>query len=335
VSGTFAVVDQRDAGLWVLEIRDERGGQRLRLLPEIGGTLIEYAVRRETGEVPVLDPPPELASLLRERMRWGCPILFPFPGRIRNGKYIFKRRTYVLTESLLDGHHIHGLVYGRPWRIERCQAGPAGAIVGFKLRSRDFPEIKAQYPFPFEISAEYALTPAGLAISIDVRNTGPRALPMGLGLHPYFCLPLHPASPREACRVRVPARARWELEQLIPTGQVMSVAGAFDLREGRALDGMELDDIFTDIEEAVGDAPVRCELEDEAAGLRIVLEAAASFREVVVYTPPGRPSVCVEPYTCAADAPNLKARGTDSGLRVLKPGERFHASVRLRLESME
>lgn len=335
MGGTFAVLEQREAGLWVLEIRDERGGQRVRIVPELGATLIEYWVLHGGEEVPLLDPPPDLASVAQQPMRWGCPILFPFPGRIRDAKFVFKGRPYALTESLLEGHHIHGLVHRRPWRIERCQTGPTGAIVTLRLCSRDFPEIKKQYPFPFEIAVEYSLTAAGLAISMDVRNAGRRALPMGLGLHPYFRLPLDPSTPREACRIRVPARARWELEQLVPTGQVIPVSGSFDLRAGRTLDGLELDDIFTDLEEVLGDAPVRCDLEDTAARLRIVVEAAASFREIVVYTPPGRPSVCVEPYTCGADAPNLTARGIDAGLRVLKPRERFRASARLRVETLE
>jgi aldose 1-epimerase len=46
-----------------------------------------------------------------------------------------------------------------------------------------------------------------------------------------------------------------------------------------------------------------------------------TFREIVMYTPPGAPDViAIEPYTQTTDAINLQVKGIDAGLRVLKHG---------------
>ncbi len=332
-SRTSISLEQED-GLWVLELCEAMSGQRVRILPEIGATLAEYSVGLGDAAVHVLDPPPDLRTVAKEPMRWGCPILFPFPNRIRNGGFEFEGSTYTFTESMLGGHHIHGLVYNRPWRLGTCEAGPAGAMARLELCSADHPDLEEQYPFPFRISVAYILTPFALSISVDIHNTGSAPMPVGFGLHPYFRLPLDLSGSREACRVSVPAKERWELEDCIPTGRVVPVSGSFDLREGQPLDGLKLDDVFTNLDR-VGETPVQCVLEDTEAGIQTVIELSPVFREVVVYTPPERSSVCIEPYTCATDAPNLHARGIDAGLRVLAPGERLLVPIHIRVEDFE
>jgi aldose 1-epimerase len=45
---------------------------------------------------------------------------------------------------------------------------------------------------------------------------------------------------------------------------------------------------------------------------------------LVLFTPPHRKAVAIEPYTCASDAAHLP----DGGFRVLAPGEQWAAGVR-------
>ena len=65
----------------------------------------------------------------------------------------------------------------------------------------------------------------------------------------------------------------------------------------------------------------------------MVMESDAQFRELVVYTPPGRDAICFEPYTCPTDAINLEARGIPAGVIVLAPDEIFAGTVRFMLKS--
>ena len=71
---------------------------------------------------------------------------------------------------------------------------------------------------------------------------------------------------------------------------------------------------------------------DPAAGRTVTIAFDRTFRECVVYNPPHRRAVCIEPYTCVPDPFRLAASGVDAGLRVLEPGEAFSARVDIRVE---
>ena len=64
---------------------------------------------------------------------------------------------------------------------------------------------------------------------------------------------------------------------------------------------------------------------------RLEVWTTADFRESVLFTPPHRQAVCIEPYTCLAGAFGLAERNLDTGLRVLPPGHSFEARVEFRV----
>ena len=146
-------------------------------------------------------------------------------------------------------------------------------------------------------------------------------MPAGFGIHPYFRKP-------ERGRLRIPAAARWELSDSLPTGRVIAVEGEYDLREGKPLDGMNLDDIFTRVE-SDADGLVRCAISDDAGGTETVVEfSPARLPHVVVYTPPPpRRAVCVEPNSCPTDAFNLQAQGIESDVILLGAGEEVRFEI--------
>jgi aldose 1-epimerase len=67
-----------------------------------------------------------------------------------------------------------------------------------------------------------------------------------------------------------------------------------------------------------------------ADGVSVELWATASFRELVVFTPPHRQAICLEPYTCTTDAINQQQRTIDAGLIVLEPAAEWQGVVELR-----
>ena len=66
---------------------------------------------------------------------------------------------------------------------------------------------------------------------------------------------------------------------------------------------------------------------EPARDLSLRLKADAVFRNLVIFTPPHREAIAVEPYTCITDAINLQARGVDAGLLVLPPGGSWQAAL--------
>jgi aldose 1-epimerase len=149
--------------------------------------------------------------------------------------------------------------------------------------------------------------------TVDNRDT--QKLPFGFALHPYFRIP----GDRDKTTLRVPARKKMEATpDLLPTGQLLSLDGApFDLREGRPLSDLALDDVFW------GMTPDRVPgYAASDAGIRVDLPASDAFTHMVVYTPKGQPFFCMENQTCSTDAHNLHARGlvAESHLLVVEPG---------------
>jgi len=103
-----------------------------------------------------------------------------------------------------------------------------------------------------------------------------------------------------------------------------------DLRHGQFHAALQLDDVATDLYNFAYDP-------DEQLGLVAMLQnppaervltmwVSEGFREMVLFTPPHREAICLEPYTCVTDAINLPS---NSGLRVLPPGEHWRGVVEL------
>ncbi|MBT7099766.1 aldose 1-epimerase, partial [Candidatus Poribacteria bacterium] len=288
---SYTVQESEQEGVAVVELCDVVREQRARIAPGLGATCFEYRVNHEGTPRHVLEPPPDLASFAARLTGYGTPILFPFPNRIRDGKWTHRGRTHQFAHSGPGRNHIHGLVYNRPWQIEALAATADAAVCAMTFDSLDHDEIGAQYPFPFQLVAEYTLQDSSLSLRFSATNVGEEVMPMGVGFHPYFSAPIASNTEPADCLITVPADAYWELDTFLPTGDIRDVAGDYDLREGRAFDGMRFDDVFTRVI-LDDDRLSRCIVDDRGIGLRTVVESDAVFREFVVYTPPGRRSIC-------------------------------------------
>lgn len=257
----------------------------------------------------------------------GNPILFPFAGRIEEGSFEFEGRTYELETGDGRGNAIHGFVLNRPWRV--TSRSDSEVTAEFQA-SVDAPDILDRWPSDFHISATYELAGNTLHNRFVIRNPGQGNLPFGLGTHPYFRLPLGTQGTAEECVVTVPISESWELVDLLPTGKKLHTELHDKLAAGMPFSDTKLDDVFTGVKTASGQATAW--IHDAANGrmLRIVFDE--SFRECVVYNPPHREAICIEPYTCVPDAFRLSIDGQQTGLRVLGPGEVFSAAIAITLE---
>jgi len=318
------------ADFQVYILTDKATNSQAYLIPACGNNCFRFTQMMHNQQVDIIESPPNLEILSENLTTYGNPILFPFPNRIRRGRFIFEGKEYSLSlqnHNDGEGNWIHGFVCKRPWRVEECgESEELGAYLRCSFDSTEFPEIGEQFPFPFLITVTYSLKDGILTFDADMKNIGNGNMPVGLGIHPYFRAPLGADSSAADCIIRVPANKQWELIEKLPTGKILPVEGRYDLRSPQILEGLRFDDVFTDL--IFEDDVTRTILDDTNAKIRVIVEADALFREIVVYTPP-RPSICFEPYTCATDAVNLHAKGVDAGLRILKHGETLHGKIRI------
>ena len=296
------------------------GPARAWIAPGLGANVVRWSV----GDWEVLASPPDLDAVAAKPTRFGVPVLFPFPNRLRGGRYIWRGRTHQWVPLDAQGNARHGFAKDVAWGVvERTEASAT-----LRLDVGAHPDLLAMYPFPSTVELRVAIDADSLAFELSVTNRGEEDMPAGFGLHPYFALPFGEGGSRGECVVRTPTRGAWVLQDSLPTGEVVPASGKLDLHEGRALDGGTYDDLLTDVD---GDTAA---VTDPAAGRRVSIEAARAdgFREWVVYAPPGRDVVAVEPYTCPTDALNLTDAGRDVGVVAVAPGATWRMRVVLRAE---
>ena len=244
----------------------------------------------------------------------GCgAVLVPWPNRLRGGRYSFDGKAYQLPLSEPPtGNAIHGLGRWARWVPVRHETSAVTLAL----------DIVPQAGWPFEVRVEvtYALDAVGgLAVTGVARNTGTGRAPFGAGFHPYLSTRGRGIG---EVTVKVPARDRIVLDEAkVPVG-MQSVAGTpYDLRRGRRLGALRLDDGFTGLSTAGGRGAVL--VRTRSGGAQVWFDE--TFRFVQVFTPDlvagGLPGVAVEPMTCPADAFN-----SGTGLIVLTPRDSWTGS---------
>ncbi len=304
-------------------------GSSARISVEHGFNCFEFLAKVGERTVSVVDTLDGFAETGERPSGSGIPILFPYPNRITKGRYEWEGTPYELPESLVGynkDNAIHGFCLDRPWRV--TDAG-ADFVVGEFQLSVDAPDRLALWPADFVLEAKYTLSGATLRCDFKVANPDHRPLPWGLGTHPYFTLPFGEEGTLPNCVVEAPASEEWELVDCLPTGKRLPVSPEKDLREGARFTDLQMDDVLTGL--PTDAEVVESRIYDELAGLELVQRADAAFRELVVFTPPNRPSICLEPYTCTTDAINLAGRDVDGGLQVLEPGGEWRGRVEIEL----
>jgi aldose 1-epimerase len=308
--------------LEALIIRDEASGSTARILASLGFNCFSWRPVLAGAPREVLWAERGFEAGDKRPSGSGIPLLFPFPGRIGGAAFEFRGRPYQLEPADAFGNAIHGFVYNRPWRVVEQQSN---RVVGEFHASVDDASILERWPADFRIRVSYQVRGCELVSEIRYENIGDGPLPCGFGTHAYFRLPLAKGDDAEQTRVLVPAAQVWEAQEMLPTGQKMPATGELSLATGDPLAGRQFDTYFTGLR-AGHDDRVRTMLADDH-GRSIVQSFDEAFTQCVVYTPPHREAICLEPYTCLPDAFRLSAEGHETGFQILEPGESFETTI--------
>jgi galactose mutarotase-like enzyme len=188
----------------------------------------------------------------------------------------------------------HGFARNLPWRV----LGADAAEVTLGLEASD--ETRAAYPYEFALVFRYVVGETSLRIEQRFENRGRVGMPIQPGLHPYFAVP-----DKAAARVETAATVAWDnvARARVPFRGVDLASGEVDLHlldHGRP-----------------GTRLVRPGAPD------VVLRWSDDQRVLVLWTLPGRPFVCVEPWSAPANAL------VDGGAVVVSPGEAHESHVEI------
>ncbi|MCU0354044.1 MAG: aldose 1-epimerase [Cytophagales bacterium] len=320
----FSIQTDTFAGYVRYRLANEGTGESLCVLPGCGGLLQELNLSCGGLLHSVIDGVEEID--LPGNMWRKSALLFPFPGRVKDGAYTFEGRTYQLPiNEPLRNTALHGLVADEPFVIieTACDENIARLEIGYDYGGR-----LEGYPFPFSLRVTYSLDAKGVfCLHVTAQNTGRTAMPMGFGWHPYF----KTGSLVNQLRLCLPAHAFFELDEtLVPTGETKRLEGFTpeDFAQGGAAIGVTALDHGFAVE--TGDKHAVTLLRDDTRNLTISIRQQPNegLRYVQVYTPPHRGSIAIEPQTCMGNAFN-----NGLGLMTLQPGEIWQGEIRVEVRS--
>lgn len=321
----FRVSTGDHLGQQIVVLADDEAETQAQIVPGRGFHCMAFRAFVGNSEWQVLAEPPDPEAFATRLMRYGIPILFPWPNRVRGGRFTFGVTEYQLPTPPEVGNASHGLVRERPWTVEATGADEDGAFCRASVTLGDLAD--DPWPFTSRLTMEYRLRGRVLSVEAVAQNADDVPMPLGFGLHPWFGVPFGPGGSRAEHELKVPAGQVWELESNLPTGTILPAESILDAREWRRLDDTLLDDVYTSLQ--LEDGWFTARLRDPASGREVAVRSDKAFREHVVYAPLHIQAVCLEPYTCATDAFNLAARGIDAGMRVLEPGSTWRGRVEI------
>lgn len=269
----------------------------LELVPAVGGSVARMDFIGGGARVPVMRPMPAESTAPGEAALFP---LVPWSNRIDGGGFASGGRFWpIAPNSAGDPRPIHGYGWLEPWDVvERSGTDAALACA------------HDDGVFIYSSRLEFRLDAKTCTIAIAVRNTGPRAMPFGLGLHPWF--------PRTAAtRLHAPASGVWHESP----GHLPTVHGPvppdWDFSAPRPLASTWANNGFTGW---CG----RATIYQPDAGLALAMTADPVFGQYILYTPTDAAVFCLEPVSHMVDAHN---RAPDQ-LAQLAPGESLSGAVR-------
>lgn len=287
-------------------------GHEVRILPQAGFNLYYWTFNG--GEL-LMEP----VDITVFGTKYGIPLLFPTPNRIRNATYVWKGKEYVMTkrgEKVL----LHGLVKDEPFAVTALTADAEKAVCAAEISIKPGDALYEGYPFACTLRVTYTLTAEGLRCDVTVTNDGGEEMPFGFASHPYF------SKRGDASRVYLtsPVRRYYEADEaLIPSGRILPVEPEKTVYDGfHSVESLYLDNVFRGM---TADMESQVKYEDAILHIR----ASDCFRNAVIYTPHDRPGFCIEPQTCATNFINMHESGLvdESGLLTLPAGKTFSAWI--------
>jgi aldose 1-epimerase len=315
----YRVSTESRGGRTVYTLHDEATGSSAAVLPSYGFNLFSLKLPAAGQVREMLQSAADFADNPREPARHGTPILFPYPNRIRGGRYRYHGKDYQL--PVKGGNAIHGFAMDVPWDVLESSAdGESASITGRYQISKHSPAMLPLWPADAILEVRYALSSRRLTMTITVTNPTAEELPYGFGIHPYFRLPIVPGGDSAQTLVVLPAARYWVLSEFLPTGEIRPVDDRLDFRKGQPRKGLKLDDVLTGL--AFEGDHAACRLIDLGLPAEFRLSFDRGFRELVAFTPAAEGIIAVEPYTQTTDAINLDAQKIDAGLRRLGHDQR-------------
>ena len=243
------------------------------------------------------------------------PVLFPFVGGIKDGKYCYNGKEYSMKTK-------HGFARDHEFELVKKQDNCAE----FLFQATE--ETKKIYPFNFKLYLKYTLKGKELEIEYRVENLEDEKMYFSLGAHPAFSTPLSKDGAYEDYYV--------EFEKP-ETGEVKVLNGAFidSKKTEKAFDGKKI--VLTK-DRFVNDALIvenpnshKAYLKNDKTGYNLSFDFTG-FKYIAFWNVPGAEFLCFEPWNGISDYDNCTGNLVEKkGIELLEGKGKFIRRVKIEI----
>lgn len=287
-------------------------GESVSLLPAFGGIIRKMLFKKADNLYNVIACAESDEQLVKEMAAYPSAHLFPWGNRVRDGKYSFEGTDYQLPINEVPlNNAIHGFVAFADFEVveEKVTENTSSLTLRYDYKGNHF-----GFPFPFVLEITNILSAeCGFTLVYSIKNTGNTSMPIVLGWHPYFKIE---GETVKDWTVEFPA-----IKQSIPDKQMISVdTKIVDFSGAVALATQNLDAVFA-VEKKERVTTILHSIPKDLS-INVWQEALEKqFNFTVVYIPPSRDCVAIEPMTG-----NTNAYNSGDGLLTLAAGENYQLS---------
>ena len=210
-----------------------------------------------------------------------APILFPFVGKVKDGKYRIGEKEYAMKTQ-------HGFARDQVFTfVEKTETALTHRLVATE-------QTKAIYPYEFQLTVCHRLSGKQLTIEWTIENLGAETMYFSIGGHPGLMVP--EGIRKEDCLISFPGKTELQYVSANAMGYILPQKKTLSLRDGFAAWQADIPDtwIFEDHQvQSVGIAG--------PDGTPYVTLHCETFPMLAVWANPDGPFICLEPWFGRAD----------------------------------
>jgi len=308
MNNNFSIVKSIDtAGFNQVKIVNNLTGEFISILPYSGARLNQANLLCNGNLISALKVQAEMEMKTNDEL-YNNAFLFPFAGRIEKGRYTFENHSYQLPVNFENENNAcHGFLYNEKFDLveEIIEEDYAGIQLQY-TGNNGFPG----YPFQFKIKVFYSLDRNGrVSLNTEIENLSASRILFSSGWHPYYTFPV---------KVDDLIIEFLPLEKIefgpygIPTGNKIK----FTPGKPHKIDLLktELDAVYKlcgtgeqhNIKISSGSNGFNFSIRQQAG--------TGKYNYLVIYTPPDRSSIAVEPITS-----NINSFNNNEDVVILEP----------------
>ncbi len=317
-NSVFTINEIKNSSSPEIVLRNNSTNEFISILPEFGARLKELWLNNGRKLISALKKVNRVDSENRDDIFTNAK-LSPFAGRIKDGEYTFNNNKYNLFINYPEEQNAcHGFIYNKKFNVIDKIVNNENALcrLGYMYQGEN-----KGYPFSYSIEITYILSLSeGLTCTTKVINKSAVPIPISDGWHHYFDLGVK--IDELELQLDVSEIIRFDSRN-IPAGKKEPYKN-FSLPS--RIGNIEFDSCYK-INSNGGRITTKLISKDNNIDLNIWQETGHNkFEYLVVYTPPGRRSIAVEPITS-----NINSFNNREGLIVLNPEENYISSFGIHL----